>query len=366
MAELKIYTDKIIENIQKINDFTAKHNKQWTLISKVLSGNKQVLKEITNSGLLPGIHSIGDSRISNLRTVKQINPDIITMYIKPPAINYADEIIEVADISLNTSLDTLLALNEAATRHNKIHKVIIMIEMGELREGILHENVMQFYSNAFKLPNIDVVGLGTNLGCMYGIEPTYDKLLQLSLYKQLIDTKFDQKLELISGGTSITLPLITQGKLPNEINHFRIGEAAFLGISPLNNERFDTLNTDAFNVEAVIVEIEEKKYIPEGILSDGNIGHTNDQIRDGNETCFKALVDFGILDVDIDNIESEDENINFIGTTSDITVFDLGENKNEDGTTKYKVGDTISFSPSYMGVARLMASKFVDKTVITN
>ncbi|MBX3042421.1 MAG: alanine racemase [Candidatus Kapabacteria bacterium] len=363
MAQLNICSAKIIENIKILNDFMAKYDKKWTLISKVLSGNKKILNEIIKSGNLSGIHSIGDSRISSLRAVKELNPDVITMYIKPPAINYAQEIIEVADISMNTSIETLVVLNEAASRRNKIHKAIIMIEMGELREGILHENVIDFYSNVFELPNIEIVGLGTNLGCMYGIEPTFDKLLQLSLYKQLIDIKFNQNLNLISGGTSITLPLIEKGKVPKEINHFRIGESAFLGVSPLNNERFLELHTDAFNVEATIVEIEEKEYLPEGIISDGNVGHTGDNSSHDEGTSSKALVDFGILDVNIENIESNDEDVSFIGTTSDITVFDLGDNKNPDGSTKYKVGDSISFSPSYMGVARLMSSKFVDKTI---
>ena len=51
----------------------------------------------------------------------------------------------------------------------------------------------------------------------YGIEPTYDKMIQLSLYKQLIESKFDKKLDLISGGSSITLPLVKK-KFPKSIS----------------------------------------------------------------------------------------------------------------------------------------------------
>ncbi|MDT3741329.1 MAG: alanine racemase [Candidatus Kapabacteria bacterium] len=367
MAKLIIDTKRINENIDIINKFMMENKKKWSLISKILCGDKEVLKQIIKSPLIENIHSIGDSRLSSLKAVKEINPDVITMYIKPPALNYLEDVIEYADISMNTSIDTLLALNEIASRKNKIHKAIIMIEMGELREGILHDNVIEFYSNAFHLSNIEMVGLGTNLGCMYGIEPTFDKLIQLSLYKQLIEAKFNHNLDLISGGTSMTLPLIEQGKVPTLINHFRIGEAAFLGVSPLNNDKFRNLNTDTFRVEATIVEIEEKYYLPEGIISDGNVGHTNDNnsIQDFNTTSFKALVDIGILDVNVENIESDDEKISFIGTTSDITVYDLGTNKNEGGEIRYKVGDIISFNPSYMGVARLMNSKFIEKEILS-
>lgn len=366
MAKLNVCTEKIIENIRQINDLMEQYGKKWSLISKVLSGNKKVLNAIANSGELERIHSIGDSRLSGLKAVKEVNPDIITMYIKPPAINYAEEVIEYADISMNTSIETMTVLNEFAKQKGKFHKSIIMIEMGELREGILHENVVDFYSKVFELSNIEIVGLGTNLGCMYGIEPTFDKLLQLSLYKQLIEIKFNQSLEIISGGTSITLPLIEKGKVPKEVNHFRIGEAAFLGVSPLNNQQFNDLHTDAFHVEATIVEIEEKKNVPEGILSDANVGHTNGANSTEDTTSFKALVDIGILDVNIENIDIDDDDISFVGTTSDITVFDLGENMDDKGIKRYKVGDSITFSPSYMGVARLMSSKYIEKDIQCN
>src|SRR5690606_36935754 len=101
-------------------------------------------------------------------------------------------------------------------------------------------------------------GIGSNLGCMYGVEPSYDKLLQLSLYKELISARFKKDLHLISGGTSITLPMVESKAIPPEINHFRVGEAAFFGVSPLDNKQFKDLSTDTFEFFANIIEIEEK------------------------------------------------------------------------------------------------------------
>ena len=89
-----------------------------------------------------------------------------------------------------------------------------MIEMGDLREGILGEDLVDFYSSVFKLPNIEVIGLGTNLNCLNGIMPTHDKMVQLSLYKQLIEAKFNKKIPWISGGSSVTIPMIYKKMLP--------------------------------------------------------------------------------------------------------------------------------------------------------
>lgn len=365
MAELKISKNKILANIKKLNKFFEKKDVEWTLVTKILCGNKEVLKEILDDDSIKLIHSIGDSRISSLKTIKSIDSSLVTLYIKPPAPDIVKSIISYADISLNTSLKTIRALNEEAKRQNKKHRIIIMIELGELREGVIRDNIVDFYKDIFELPNIIIEGIGSNLGCMYGVEPTYDKLIQLSLDKQLLENIFNKKLKIISGGSSITLPLVKQQKIPSNMNHLRIGESAFCGTSPFDNKRFSNLNIDAFQYYGNIVELEQKEIVPDGSISDGNVGHAVDFDSDDlNKSTIKAIVDFGVLDVDASNLTPKDKSIKFIGTTSDLTVYDLGNNKNRNGKPKYKVGDKITFLSGYMGVARLMNSKFVDKIII--
>lgn len=362
MAELVIYKEKIKENIKQISAFFSKEKKEWSLVTKVFSGDETFLKEILTDDVIQGISSVGDSRLTSLKNLRSVNPDMKTIYIKPPASIYADDVVKYANISLNTSYSTIKALNEAAKKQNVVHQIIVMIELGELREGVKRDDILDFYEKVFNLKHIEVIGLGSNLGCMYGIEPTYDKLLQLSLYKELIAVKFNQDLPLVSGGTSITLPLVEKGIVPKDVNHFRVGEAAFFGISPLDNKPFKNLNTDTFEFKANIIELEEKKLVPDGIIGDANIGHTiNFDDSQKDQKTYKAILDFGMLDVDRDNIEPIDGSITFVGITSDMIVVDLGKNKNTQGEKKYSVGDEIIFKPNYMAVARLLNSKFIDK-----
>ncbi len=365
MAELIIQKEKIKTNIKTLSDYFEKKDIYWSLITKVFSGDLEFLNHILTPDVIKKIDSVGDSRLSSLKNLKAVNPNMKTIYIKPPAKIYADEIVQFADVSLNSSLSTILTLNESAKKLSKIHQIIIMIELGELREGVKRSDLMEFYEKVFNLTNIEVIGIGSNLGCMYGVEPNYDKLLQLSLYKELISAKFNKALHYISGGTSISLPLIEQNQIPKDINHFRVGEAAFFGISPLNNKVFLNLATDTFEFTANIIELEEKKMVPDGIISDANIGHTASyheaQI---NETTTKAILDFGMLDVDKSDLEVVDQTIQFVGITSDMMVIDLGDNIKEDGTQKYRIGDQIRFIPNYMAVARLLNSKFISKKFI--
>lgn len=364
MAELLIHTNKIKDNIQKLSTYFESKNIEWSLITKVFSGDEEFLRHILDEKTIAKINSIGDSRLTSLKNLRNVNSALKTIYIKPPAAVYAEDVVEYADISLNTSFSTIQALNKAARKKGVIHKVIIMIELGELREGVNRKDLIDFYEKIFSMEYIEVIGIGSNLGCMYGIEPSYDKLLQLYLYKELIAAKFNRNLPLISGGTSITLPMLESDQIPKDINHYRVGEAAFFGVSPLNNEQFLDLNTNTFEFRANIIELEEKKLVPEGTMSDANVGHAAEASEDAiGAQSNKAILDFGMLDVNKEDIESN-EPIEFVGITSDMTVVDIGNNKKKDGTDRFKVGDTISFNVNYMAVARLLNSKFIDKKFV--
>lgn len=365
MAELIIQTKKIQNNIKYISHYLSERNIHWSLITKVFSGNLEFLKHVLTDDIVKEIYTVGDSRLTSLVNLKKTNPNLRTIYIKPPASIYADDIVKYADVSLNSSFDTIIALDEAARKIDKIHRIIIMIELGELREGINREDVLSFYEKVFNLNNIDVIGIGSNLGCMYGVEPSFDKLIQLCLYKELISAKFNKELMFISAGTSITLPLLESGLVPKEVNHFRIGEAAFFGISPLTNEKFGDLETDTFELAANIIELEEKALQPEGIINHAAIGETREIHEDStNKTSFKAILDFGLLDVDCKDIEFIDKDLSLVGMTSDMIVIDIGTNRAENNALKYKVGDRIRFTLNYMAVARLLNSKFIDKVFV--
>jgi len=332
MAKLIIHTNAIKGNIKKISNYLKKHNIEWSFITKVFSGDIEFLKKILTKEVIRDINSVGDSRLTSIKNLKKVNPNMRTIYLKPPAEIYADEIIKYADISLNTSLKTIKALNEEARKHGKVHKIIIMIELGELREGVMRDDIIGFYGKVFNLSNIEVIGIGSNLGCMYGVEPTYDKLMQLTLFKELIMAKFNKDLKYISGGSSITLPLISKNVVPKDINHFRIGETVFFGKSPLDNKQFLDLSTKTFEFHANIIELEEKRIIPDGIISEANVGHAAEYDADDvRETTHKAILDFGLLDVDRNDIETDDETIKFVGITSDMTVIDIGKNKTKNG-----------------------------------
>ena len=355
MAYVTFDVDKLELNFNYLNNLFAEHNIQWSVVTKVLSGNRKLLTEL----LKLDINQVCDSRVTNLRIIKSIKPEIETIYIKPPAKRAIASVVKYADISLNTELETIKMLSAEAQKQNKIHKIIIMLELGELREGVKGEDFVDFYESVFNQKNIEVIGLGANLNCLYGVLPNRDKLLQLSLYQQILEAKFNKKLPYVSGGSSVTIPLIFQKLLPGGINHFRVGETLFLGTDVYNDKPLENMSNNIFMLYSEIIELIEKPLVPEGEMGTNLEGDTYTfEEKDIGETSVRAIIDIGLLDVEIKHLEFVDKDITIAGASSDVIVINLGDNEK-----KYKVGDVIEFKLDYMGTLRIINSKYIDKRI---
>lgn len=355
MAYVEMNPEKLKSNYEFLDKLFRDNNIRWSVVSKLLCGNVDYLKELLSYNL----QEICDSRITNLKSIKSLRPDISTIYIKPPAKNSIKDVISYADISMNTELSTIRLLNNEAKRQHKVHKIIIMIEMGELREGIIRDDIISFYSDVYQLSNIEVAGIGTNLTCLYGILPNHDKLIQLSLFEQLIEAKFNTRIEYVSGGSSVTIPLLMQNLLPKGVNHFRVGESLFLGTDVYNDTFLQGLESDIFILYSEIIELIEKPVVPMGEFGtnvEGDSANFDENLI--GTTSNRAIIDIGLLDVDQKQISPVDEAIHIVGGSSDMFVIDLGDNPN-----KYKVGDRLAFRMNYLGTVRVLNSKYIEKRI---
>ena len=329
---------------------------EWGTVTKILCGNKDYLQVLMDLG----IKEVHDSRISNLKTIKGLSSDVQTCYIKPPAKRSIPNIVRYADASMNTEYYTMKLLSDEAVKQGKTHKVIIMIETGDLREGIMGDHLIDFYEKVFELPNLEIIGLGTNLNCLHGVMPSQDKLIQLSLYKQIIELKFNRKIPIVSGGTSVTIPLLMNHQIPAGINHFRIGESLYFGADLFEERTIPGMHDDVFELFAEIIEITEKPTVPIGELAanpSGDITEINPE--EYGRTSYRAILDIGLLELDPKFLIMDEEmKFEVVGASSDMLVLDLGTNSKQ-----YKVGDVVPFRLKYMGVLGLMNSDYIEKRI---
>lgn len=355
MAYVKLYKSELKHNFEFLDSLFKEHGVKWGITSKLLCGSRGFLEEVIRLG----IGEVHDSRISNLRVIKEIDPETITIYIKPPPKDAIPDVVRYADISLNTELSTLHELSDEAQRQDTIHKVIIMIEMGDLREGVMREELIGFYEKVFKLPGIEVVGLGTNLNCLHGVMPDGDKLIQLVLYKQIIELQFKKSIPLVSGGTSVTIPLLLRNQLPAGVNHFRVGESLFFGKDLFTDGIIEGMSDQVMELYTQIIEISEKPRVPTGDLGVNPQGKTVEiEEEDYGKTSYRAIIDIGVLDIQPDYLIPVNENITITDASSDMLILDVGSNPKG-----YKVGDMIRFKLKYMGALGLMSSDYIEKKV---
>ena len=355
MAFLKLYRNKLQHNYKHLDKLFAGNHIEWGVVTKLLCGNPLFLKEL----LALGVTEMHDTRLTNIKAIKALDSSVQTVYIKPPAKRSIPRIIKYVDVSFNTDLSTIRLLSEEAGKQKKLHKIIIMVEMGDLREGVMGDHLVEFYQQVFQLPNIEIIGIGTNLNCLNGILPNQDKLIQLSLYKQLLEARFNRKIHWISGGTSVTLSLLLNKQIPKDVNHFRIGEALFFGNDLFTGQPFKGMETGVFKLYTEIIELYEKPIIPTGDQIENVAGNIPEfDPEDYGKTTFRAILDVGLLDLNPNYLQPVDDTIQIIEASSDMLVVDLGENNHG-----YKTGDLISFNLRYMAVLGLMNSNYIDKQV---
>lgn len=356
MAYLTLNKKKLKENYLFLKKMFEEKGVSWGVVSKVFCGNRLFLSELIELG----VTEIHDSRISNLAMIKSIKPEVQTVYIKPVSKRNIGKMVQFADVSLNSELKSITWISEEAVLQGKIHKIIIMVETGDLREGVMGEQLLDFYSAVFDLPNIEIIGLGTNLNCLNGIMPSTDKLIQLALYKQIIELKFNKTIPWVSAGTSVTIPLMLSHQLPKGINHFRVGETLYFGMNIVEEKVIDGMHGDVMELFTEIIEMQEKPLVPSGVLAptpQGEVKKIDENLL--GKSSFRAIVDVGVLDVDPKYLIPTDPNMELLGASSDMIIINLGENPN-----KYKVGDVLSFQLKYMGALGLLNSDYVDKKVV--
>lgn len=356
MNRLVININALCDNLKFLSEIMEKHGATWTVVTKALCGHEDTIKALS----IMGTRSVADSRLKNLEVIEQITPDLEKWYLRLPQLSLIEDVIKLSDVSLNSEISVIKALSKEAVRQNKIHYILIMVELGDLREGILPGTLIKFYKTVLNLPNIKVLGLGAQLGCLSGVVPSPEQVDQMVIYREFLELKFQHKLPMLSAGSSILLAQLIEGDIPKGINHFRIGEALFLGTDLINGGVIKGLRDDVVLLEAEIAEIKEKSLIPLGETTHTPF-ETNSEEEDisPGQRGYRALVTVGHIDTDVTGLTPVNPNYQIAGASSDITVVNIGEDP--DGL---KVGDTISFHVDYSAFVRLMSGWYIPKDIV--
>lgn len=344
---LRITTDleKIEQNTRLLVDRLAPAGIRVTGITKAVLGSPGVGAAM----LRGGARGLGDSRVANLARLAGLDGAARRTLIRSPMLSQVAHVVEVADVSLNTEALVLAALDRAASQQRRVHAVVLMVELGDLREGIAIDDAPEAVRTVLRHSALRLVGLGANLACQSGVVPDDRNMGVLTGLVDKVEALHGISLDIVSGGNSANLNWALHTRDVGRIDDLRLGEAVLLGVDPLTRTPLPGLHTDAFVLTAEVIEVARKPAQPWGTRAQGAFGAV--PVRVGSGTVRQAILALGRQDVDPDGLRPP-EGIAILGMSSDHLVVDLGDHP-------VAVGDEIEFGIGYGGLVRAMTSPFV-------
>ncbi|MFV0498685.1 MAG: alanine/ornithine racemase family PLP-dependent enzyme, partial [Bacilli bacterium] len=338
---IEVDLSKIKYNTKKVLDSTAKHGINISCVTKVVAGDKKIMETVIDAG----VYNLADSRIANFKNF--IGDKVKKLLIRIPMESEAEEVVLECDATLISELETAKKLSEYCEKHSKLIDVILMFDLGDLREGCFDiEDLINTAKVINSLPHINLFGIGSNFACYGGIKPTIKNLTQLCEAKTILERELNIELSVVSPGSSNCLHLL--GEMPSCINHLRVGSTIFCGTG-LNDVVLDGYYYDIFKLKAQIVELKTKPSVPIGESCLNAFGKEV-KFEDKGE-ILRAIVAVGRQDVDIEELIPIDNNIEILGSSSDHIVLEV--------PSYYKLGDIITFNLTYPGCLKSMTSKYL-------
>ncbi len=346
---LEIDLDKIQHNARTLVERLGHRGIRVTAVTKAALGSPEVAQQLR----LAGVAGLGDSRIENIEAMRRARIAAPMMLVRSPMPSQVARVVEQADVSCNTELTVLRALDVAARAIGRRHGVLLMVELGDLREGILPDDLADVAGEVLGMTGLELRGIGTNLACQNGIAPDTVNMAQLSALATSIESTFQVTLDVVSGGNSANLDWALNGHDIGRVNDLRLGESILLGRETLRRDPIDGLFTDAITLVGEVIESKIKPSAPWGTVALTAFGIASPPIDRGDRR--RVIVALGHQDTDPAGLTPPDS-FELVGASSDHLVLDAGRCPTE-------VGDELTFQLDYSALTRAMASPFIAKVI---
>lgn len=353
MAEPRVTIDlDIIErNARVVTETCAGYGISVFGVTKGTCGTPQVAAAMLRGGVI----GIGESRFENIQRLRGSGLTCPILLLRSPPLSRVDETVTGADISLNSELAVIEALSDAAVRRSRVHEIILMVDLGDLREGIWPDELVPTVAEILGLPGVRLVGLGTTLTCFGAVLPSERNMGELAGYAAAIEAEFGIELTYVSGGNSSSLPFMLEGRMPRGVNNLRIGEAILQGgRDTFFDQPWEKLDRGAFVLEGELLELKLKPSVPIGESGVDAFGGRPVFVDRGER--LRGIVNLGREDVVVDQLIPKAPGVEVLGASSDHLILDMSEVE-----APPRVGDLLGFQMGYGALLAAMTSEYVEK-----
>ena len=343
-------------NMEKVVAIAAEGGMKVTGVSKGFCS----IPECCRAMLEAGCENIGVARAGDLKKLKAFDPSIETLLTRIPMMSEAEEVARYADISLVSGIEVMEALNEKALACGRTLKVIIMQDIGDLREGYYdqEEMVRDAVRVEQEMPGLMLYGVGTNFGCYGSVNPSPDKMELLTQTGEMIEARIGRKLDVYSVGGTQVLNLVPEKGLTDRINNARCGIVSITK-APYTWEADIPDRLDTFRLRAEIIELRDKPTMPNGKMGSAALNEKRVYVDRGIRR--RAIVALGRQDIGegSDSILPVEPGIEVLGSSSDHTILDV-----EDYRGELRVGGYIEFNINYVACMHLTMSSDLNIRII--
>lgn len=337
---------KIRRNTQTLVNRLGPRGIGVTGVTKAVCGHPAIGRAMLDGGAV----GLADARTANVRRLRAAGlTDPITL-IRTPMFSQADRIVQSCETSYNTEVLVIAALAAAAIRKGSVHGIILMVEMGDQRDGILPENLANIAQQVVQMSGVALKGIGANFACLNGLAPTS---LQMDAFSDLaneIEGVCGPFLKIVSGGNSANLPWAFAEHATGRINELRLGEAILLGVEPLSGDRISGMHRDAFTLVAEVIETDPKPPPLPIVLINPEMESRRHAPASG--PLKRVILALGHQDTDIPGLAMPAGNT-LIGATSDHLV--IGTHR-----SLPVVGSEVRFQMDYSALMHAMAAPDID------
>ena len=306
-----------------------------TAVTKAVCGHPKIAQAMLEGGAV----DLGEARVSNVKRLRGAGITTPITLIRTPLLSQADLVVGSCSASFNSEVDVIARLAEAARKTKFVHSIMLMVEMGDMRDGIMPENVEAIARQVTAMPGVTVRGIGANFACLSGTAPTTSKMNDLSAIASHIEQTYGILIPVISGG---------------RINNLTLGAVILLGVEPVSGEKINGLFTDAFTLITEVIEAKSKPVLTKALFTDPALQAL--RLVPDNNHAMRSILAIGKQDTDISGLTLP-KGVTCLGATSDHMVI-------KSIRSHPRVGSALKLQMNYSALMRTMNAPDITKVIL--
>jgi len=344
--------DKIRANAKAIVEMCAGHGISVAAVTKSVCGEPEIVRAI----LAGGVEMIAESRVDNVRRIREAGIECPILMLRLPALSEVDDVIALSQYSLNSEPLVLRALSEAAVRQDRTHGVVVIIESGDRREGVMPEDAADVCRLVLDLPGLELAGVAASLNCLCGVMPTVENQRAFADLVESLERQLGLRFGIVSGGHTNNLQFAMRNEIPERVTQLRVGEGIIFGTDLVSGIQLPSPHRDTFKVYAEVIELKDKPSAPDGPIGPDAFMRTHEWPDLGVRR--RAILAMGEIDLDVSFLKPAHPGVTMVGASSDHTVVDV-----TDADPPLALGDEVEFDAEYTAIAVGWSSTCTTKIV---